>query len=222
MSRPELSEWEVESLRVTVFTNDLIPPSYGDELWKKVVGTEAESISRKGSMGIFTAAGPVDDAMLTLTVTPGRVDWLFSPASVEALLEHSLGKFQSQDERFAERLSNWLQFPSIVISRIAFGLVIRLPVQNRIAGYKMLGEFLPKIAPDPDASRDFMYQINRPRESKVIPGLMINRLSKWGSVDMNVHMVGASKATSTAQFMKLELDVNTDKDSSAIYQKTRL
>ena len=212
-SRPALGEWEVESLRATAFTNDLIPPSYGDELWKKVVGTEAESISRKSSMGTFAASGPVDDAMLALTVTPGRIDWLFGPASIEALLEHSLGKFQSQDERFAERLSNWLQFPSTVVSRIALGVVVRLPVQNRIAGYKMLGAFLPKIAPDPDTSRDFMYQINRPRESRVVPGIMINRLSKWASVETNISMMGASKATSIAQFVRLELDISTDKDS---------
>jgi hypothetical protein len=221
MSRPAPGEWEVESLRATAFTTDLIPPSYGDELWKKVVGTEAESISRKSSMGTFAASGPVDDAMLALTVTPGRIDWLFGPASVEALLEQSLGKFQSQDERFIERLSNWLQFPTLLVSRIALGIVVRLPVQNRIAGYRLLGVFLPKIAPDPENARDFMYQINRPRDSQVVPGLMINRLSKWASVDTYLYVMGATKATSLAQFVRLELDVSTDKDAQRDLSKDK-
>src|SRR2546425_11470618 len=104
MSRPELGEWYVELLRATAFTNDAIPASYGDEWWKKVVEGEAESITRKPLMSTYSASGPVDGAYLTLNVNPGRVDWLISPASFEAVIEQSLGKFNDQDDRFANRL----------------------------------------------------------------------------------------------------------------------
>jgi len=219
-----LGEWEVEFLRATAFTNDVLPPSHGVELWKKVVTAEAEEMTHKPSLGSFSASGPVDGATLALSVTPGRIDWLFGPATIEAVLDHSLGKFNAQDEQFADRLSNWLQFPSIAITRIALGEVLRLPVANSVAGYRMLGTFLPKVAPDPDSSRDFMYQINRPRDSKTVPGLLVNRLSKWACVDLsvNVGIIGSTKPTSTKQFVRLELDISTDKDSQRDLSKDKV
>src|SRR5437762_4548186 len=131
MSRPDIRDWEVELLRLTAFTSDLIPPSHFDEWWKKVANVDAESIARKPALGTFTAGGPIDNGALQLSVTPGRIDWLFGPANIEAVLEHSLGKFEGQDERFGERLSSWLQFPSITVHRLAVGEVLRLPVQDR-------------------------------------------------------------------------------------------
>jgi hypothetical protein len=221
MTRPPLKELEVEFLRATAFTTDAIPPAYGEEMWRKVVGTEAESVTRKPSLGTFSASGPIEDATLALSIAPGRIDWLIGPSTVEAVLELSLGKFESQDERFADRLSAWLQFPSMTISRIALGEVLRFRVPSRIAGYKMLAEYLPKIAPDPDTSRDFLYQINRPRESQVIPGLMINRLAKWASVELNIGIGGTAKPASSMQFVRIELDISTDKDSQRDLSKDK-
>lgn len=213
MSGININEWEVELLRLTAFTNDLIPPSHFEEWWKKVAKTDAESVNRKPALGAFTAMGPVDDAGLQLAVTPGRVDWLFGPTTVEAVLEHSLGKYDAQDERFGQRLSDWLQLPAISINRLALGEVLRMPVPNRVEGYKTAAKLLPCVKLDPRTSKDFMFQINRPRESKVIPGLSINRLTKWAIVQMNVGVIGSEKPASSAEFVRLELDISTDKDS---------
>ena len=221
MSRPPLGEWEVEFLRATAFKNEALPTSYGDESWKKVVGAEAEEITRKAALSAYSASGPVDAGMLSLNIAPGRIDWLFGPANLEAVLDHSLGKFTNQDELFAERLLNWLQFPSVAITRIAFGEVLRLPVANRTAGYRALGEFLPRIAPDPESSRDFVYQINRPRDSKSIRGVMVNRLSKWASMELNTGVIGSAKPFASMQFVRLELDLSTDKDSEKDLSKDK-
>src|SRR5689334_18382480 len=136
MTQRELQEWEVEILRLTLFTNDVIPLTRFDEWWMKVARVEAEMINRKPALATFSAAGPVDDAGLQLSVVPGRIDWLFGPTEVEAFLEHSLGKFASQDERFGNRLNDWLAMPGISVNRFAFGQTLRIPVPNRIDGYK--------------------------------------------------------------------------------------
>lgn len=213
MSRPPLNAWQVEFLRATAFTNDVISPSYTDELWAKVVGTDAESVSRKPALATFSASGPIDGAMLNLSVSPGRIDWLLAPATVEAVLEQSLGAFENQDNQFADRLSSWLQFPSVTVTRIALGELLRLPTPSRIAAYRTLGTFLPRIAPDPESSQDFLYQINRPRQSRALPGLLINRLTKWAAIQLNIALVGNNKLGSSQQFVRLELDLSTDKDS---------
>jgi hypothetical protein len=213
MSRPELGAWEVDFLRATAFTSDAVSPSYGDEIWKKVAQTDAEEITRKPSLGTYSAASPLGNAMLALNIAPGRIDWVLAPASMEAVLDHSLGQFSKQDEEFADRLSPWLQFPSISITRIAFGEVLRLPVANRVAGYRTLRELIRAVAPDPESARDFLYQINKPRDSRVAPGLLVNRLTKWASVDLQVGVAHSSKPTSTQAFVRLELDLSTDKDA---------
>jgi hypothetical protein len=213
MSRPPLDAWQAEFLRATAFSNDVIPPSYVDELWKKVVNTDAESVTRKPALGTFSASGTINNATLTLSISPGRIDWVATPSNVEAALVEGMGKYVPQDELFGDRLSAWFQFPGLAINRLAFGALLRLPVATRVAAYKALGEFLPRIKPDPDTSRDFLYQINRPRESKVVAGLTMNRLTKWAAVELNVGLIGSNKTiVPTLQFVRLELDISTDKD----------
>lgn len=213
MNKPSLGDWNVESLRATIFTSDILPSTFGSELWQKVVGTEAEEVTRKPALGAFSSSGPIDGAMLFLSVGPGRIDWLFGPATIDAAIGSSLGSFNDQDERFADRLSSWLQFPAISVNRLALGEVLRLPMPNRNQGYRVASTLLPNIVPDPEVARDFMYQINRPRMSKSTPNLLVNRLSKWGTVELNVGIIGSEKPTSTSHFVRLELDISTDKDS---------
>ena len=53
------------------------------------------------------------------------------------------------------------------------------PVENREKGYLRITDYVPSVKIDPQRSEDFLYQINRPRESTVIKGMRLNRLSKW-------------------------------------------
>jgi hypothetical protein len=221
MARPTLGEWEVEFLRVTAFTSEAIPPTYGDEIWKSVIGAEAEEVTRKAPLGMYSASGPSDGGTVSLNISPGRVDWLYGPANIEDVLAHSLGAFADHDVRFSERLLSWLQFPKVAVNRLAFGQILRLPAANRSAAYRMLGEFLPRIAPDPEFARDFMYQINRPREAKSVPGLSLNRLAKWASMVINAEIAGTGRSFSSKDFVRLELDLSTDKDSQKDLSKDK-
>lgn len=221
MALPALSDWQVELLRVTAFTKDVVPPSHCDELWNKVVGADAETVARKPALATYSASGPVGSASLTLNVNPGRIDWLLAPTGLEPLFEAALGHFASQDDELGDRLMSWLQFPSITVTRLAIGEVVRLPVPTRVEAYKTLAKLLPKIAPDPSASRDFMYQINRPRESQVIPGLVVNRLSKWAAMELKVGLMGTTKPSASMDFVRLELDISTDKDSERDLSKDK-
>ena len=66
---------------------------------------------------------------------------------------------------------------------------------------------------DPDSWRDLQYQINRPRESREMPGLLINRLSKWGVLQLEVTLFTDSKRVSRTELVRLEVDISSDKDS---------
>jgi len=75
-------------------------------------------------------------------------------------------------------MSDWLKdCPSTV--RLAYGAVLLEPVENREKGYLRVAEYVPAVKIDPLGSEDFLYQINRPRESTTVKGMRLNRLSKW-------------------------------------------
>ena len=106
-------------------------------------------------------------------------------------------------------------------------------VVDRAEGYKSLQKYLPAVQLDPEGSSDFLYQINRKRESKVIKGLTINRLQKWSVLAMHrmafdVGIVegaqqqsrGVLSAPLSAQ--RLELDINTQPDRTEPFQSKDL
>src|SRR5436190_1193852 len=66
------------------------------------------------------------------------------------------------------------------ITRLAFGAVLAQPTEDRHSGYVQIAKYLPSIRLDVDGSSDFLFQINRPRPSRVgIENLLINRLARW-------------------------------------------
>jgi hypothetical protein len=81
-----------------------------------------------------------------------------------------------------------------------------------------------------DAS-EFLFQINRPRQSKSIPGIEINRLSRWSSSSITGFefsimpaAIGQSVVTTRepAHATRIELDVSTPADRrAAIPQNTQ-
>ena len=101
----------------------------------------------------------------------------------------------------------------------AFGAVLLRPVENRQAGYQQIAAYLPHVQLDPEGASDFLYQINRPRNSNSgIPDLRINRLSKW-SIAASMESTFSFGSTSAAHFpgprhfaCRLELDINTVPD----------
>jgi hypothetical protein len=136
-------------------------------------------------------------------------------------LATSLGEYSKREESFAQRLSSWIELPPFIVTRLAVGTVLRLPTANRISGYQILSRMLPSVKLDAERSSDFSYQINRARSSKTIVGLGVNRLSKWGTIVQEISDLEGGAKRNTAHFVRLELDLNTDKDSTRDLDKDK-
>ena len=149
--------------------------------WAKVAGTDPENKTAKPSRGELVEAGIFQGNALTLSVQPGRIDWILGPnVAIEDDLSviKSMGSFERARTTFSAVMSNWLKYcPPIV--RMAYGAVLLEPVENREKGYLRIAEYVPAVKIDPLGSEDFFYQINRPRESITAKGIRLNRLSKW-------------------------------------------
>ena len=214
---PGSIDWQVESLRMTAFPSPGTvfgePPNW----WETAVGEPPESRVHQPKVGVIQEQGRFSSGVLTLISQPGRIDWLLArpdKAEVPWPFEESL-------ETFVPLILRWFD-DAPVLQRIAFGAVLRSPVNDRADGYKKLSSYLHHVELDPEGSTEFLFQINRPRKSRSsVKNLLINRLSKWSVAFMQ-------QATYTVQqpeaaqfqltnlqkevFCRLELDINTAPD----------
>lgn len=172
--------WFVENFRLTAFPGPSARVN-SSGWWEKVVGQPPDNQSAQPKFGIMREDGLFEGAKLILSVQPSRIDWLFISAydqESDGPAFEKLSDFISGTNTFLKAMNRWLAI-SPTLSRLAFGAVLVMPVANKIAGYEKISPFLPNMKLDPHNSSDFLYQINRPRESEKIKELKINRLCKW-------------------------------------------
>lgn len=109
--------------------------------------------------------------------------------------------------------------------RLAFGAVLLQPVTNLQAAYQRLGHYLPAVTLDPTGSSDFVYQINRQRNSATeIAGLKINRLSKWAATRFVTATFSTTNPARISHhqgplFVSLALDINTAPDFQGEFEQ---
>jgi hypothetical protein len=209
---------ETESLRFTAFlsTNERI----GEQRWwAELTGAEPETRSSRLTLGLTQEAGPFQSYGLVLATNPGRVDWFLTPKQLEGALPVPMraGPFAETLPLFCDLMKHWFE-ASPDFARIALGVVLHKPMQNKLEAYRRLATYLPAVKIDPEGSSEFYYQVNRPRKSKTIEGLQINRLSKWSAalvvpfgltfaspVQGQIGKIGEGESS-----CRIELDINTD------------
>jgi hypothetical protein len=225
-SLPSLAAWQTEVLRLTGFRTG--PDSRRDlDLWRRVVGDEPEFRHVKPKVGEQQDGGPFRDGKLVLQLQSARIDWLYLPELDAADDKTTDISFPTSLAHFLPAMSEWLR-DSGPINRLAFGAILRLPVLDRVVGYRQLSDLLP-FTVDAETSSDFLFQINRPRSSRIVPGLKINRMCKWSvgflvlfkPVEVNL---SAPAREAVAEFdrqddhCRIELDINTVLDPGIILE----
>lgn len=214
--------WQAESLRLSAFPSPataITEPTW----WTDLLGEPPERKISRPKMGGQQEEGPLEIGKLRLVVQPTRVDWVFgaiSPKEEEAETFPTIGPFPKTLDTFLRLMFGWFGLETCPsLKRLAFGAILFQPVDNRKAGYKQLSTYLHAVKLDPERSSDFTYQINRPRDSTSgVPGLRINRLSKW-SVSLIQTVAYTLETTSVSlvqgrelSVCRIELDINTTPD----------
>lgn len=214
-------QWLVGLLRATTFIPDLsVDDSIENTWWDKTVDDKPddEHIDRKN--GVKEQKGSLNGNRLVMVSRPGRVDWTLGTAeggSPDMPELPALGPLSADTlDPFVNIVKNWLnECPPV--NRLAFGASLGRLVADARTGYKDIQRYLPAVQLNPQDVSNFLYQINRPKESTVSSGTMINRLNSW--TVMSIGTVGvaieptASKATANMQgqrhICRLDLDINT-------------
>ena len=214
--RADLSAWAVESMRLTTFHPSPLAARVAG-VWAEVVSQEPENIQDNRKSGEYTESGSWQELSLVLNVQtkPARIDWVSTaPESFEG--PSPAIPLPEKFDAFVAMMGRWLahdQRPPVI--RLALGLSVRLGVSSHAEGYRRLSDYLP-FDIDRSASSDFLYQINRRRDSTALPGTQINRLTQWSSLHtMRAHfMISADQTTASPiqegeSYCRINLDLNT-------------
>lgn len=232
INRLPLSAWHAESLRLTAFPITSTPLN-DTNWWTELMGEPAETKTVQPKFDRQTEQGLFLGAKLVNQVQPNRIDWLIQLTDQEsgAIVFPTIGPFLEVIEPFVELMLRWFNLKTCPeLKRLAFGPTFVYPVDSRVAGYRQLSVYLHSIKLDPEGSSDFLYQINRIRNStSKIDGLKINRLSKWSvsalqRMDFSVGKeIDLSVTKRQAQYAcRLDLDINTAAEFAGPLPKKQL
>jgi hypothetical protein len=161
------------------------------------VGKLPEMRTVRPRQGGSQEEGAFGTGRLILRLESMRIDWLLTVAGEQKSSGEdapTIGAFPEVLRGFQELIERWFSLetcPSVI--RLAFGAVLLQPVASLQHAYQQLGHYLPSMMSDPEGSSDFLYQINRRRDSTTgIAGLKINRLSKWSAASfMTMRFAGS-------------------------------
>lgn len=220
---PPITVWRVENLRLTA----LLSPSAQipqRNVWAKLVGFSPDRKIQYPPPGGYQERGGFQDGKLFLNVQRTRLDWVFTLAGEREPTVPLFSKksFPDSLSSFLKLMLPWLE-TSPPILRLAFGTSLVQPLENKQAVCQQIAAYLPWAQQLylEDCS-DFLYKINRPKESASgISGMKINRLSQWSAItwkeflriqDNELFGLGQKRPSLSYWAGRLELDINTALD----------
>lgn len=217
---PGQGSWNVELIRLTAF-HQLGTQNDDHGWWEKLVGTQPDSKTTKPREGGYEIVGQYGGGLLVHKADSVRFDWHLGaamPTDLPPAAFPIVGPLPEVLKAFSPVALKWLE-DAPELHRLAFGAVLTHPADSHESSYEVLGRHLPAVKIDPQDSRDFLYQINRPRNLVAFGGLKVNRLSKWLAIKFRPFIMTGSKMTAMAKnelyAVRLELDINTDAERDA-------
>ena len=218
-------EWDVESLRVSLFSPVGSPTSAKPELWEKVTGEEPDSIDTRPRERVTRALGHVEQNNLQLLVREERLDWIIQPNIDSHMPTDPVPTLKdTQDTLQILQKATRCSLETIsIVQRFAFSPVLIKHVPDPTAGIAQLSRYLPRLNTDSMEGLDFIYQTNVRQRSTSVPHVRINRLSKWSIVQVGTLelKIRASERphvnTPSVRYARmLNLDVNSDPTTGAM------
>jgi len=219
-------EWVAEQLRLSAFSSGGVPATEQD--WQRITGQE-EAESRTAIAGGKMYGGSFQGGTLTLAYSGPRIDVILNAVlkgETEGRIS-SIGSWKDASVAFRDTMVEWLGQTKIPIVRLAFGAILLHQVDGRETAYKTLDELLISVVVDPKM-RELVFRCNWPVESKVIAGLMVNRITGWSAIRATaglLQITGENFNVASGpeiNAVRLEIDHNTDQANSKPFKSGQL
>jgi hypothetical protein len=176
-----MTTWKVRNLRLTLFLASEGAAKAGALQFEQLVNEKPESTMRRGDQEF--QEGPLGPGRLLMQKQPARLDILFAgfpqPDQPEEPVA-TLGDFETAFPALRQIAQTVFDDVKQAI-RLALGSEMVQSVESSLVAYKKLVDHMRSATFKLDGGQEFMYQMNRPRYSRVIPSLLINRLTRWNA-----------------------------------------
>ncbi len=218
-------EWDIESLRVSLFSPVGSLISAKQDIWQKVTDNEPDSIDTRPRERVTRAVGSVDKNNLQLLIREDRLDWIIQPNIDSHLPTDPVLTLKDTNETLAllQKATRYSLETISIVQRFAFSPVLIKHVSEPTAGLSQLSRYLPRLDTASMEGSDFIYQNNVRQRSTSVPHVRINRLSKWsiaqiGSLELKVRASERPHVnTPSIRYARmLNLDVNSDPTTGAV------
>ena len=220
-------EWAAEQLRISVFSNS--PVTATEQDWQRITGQE-EAENRTAIVGGKMFSGTFQGGNLTLAYSGPRIDVILNAVlkqETEKPQLPSVGSWKDASASFQDAVIKWLGQTTISIVRLAVGAILLQEVDSRETAYKTLDELLTSVNVDPEM-KEIVFRCNWPVESKVVAGLMVNRITGWSVVRTSrnlLQLTGESFSVVSGpelHAVRLEIDHSTDQAHSTPFESGQL
>lgn len=179
---PNPEVWRPMQLQLIVFP--ITPAVLAEQnWWRSVTGQEPAESNRKAFER--TDSGVLPDCSLSVSIDPVKVSWAMTPRldlpDLAATAPPTLSEFPQSAERLAALIASWLSDQCPPIKRVGLAGSLIQDAQSHADAYQLLDRYLPTVNVDPQ-SYDFQFRVNRKRNSNIIDGLSVNRLTVWSAL----------------------------------------
>ena len=220
------SSWNLNLIRLTIFPTDSsqILSANPENLWTTSFDIPIERKEENVMIQRKFLVGFDGDVECQLELLPTKIQWLFKPkediqlTSERSLIFNTLGKIESVIDGYKQKINKIIEANSLVISRVAIGLLLQTDPIERNAAYQVMAQNLPFLKVDPSEVKEVLLQINKPIQSTSVGrvrNIEINRLTKWATTKLkgSVSNDGINIDLIESHYAQLELDINTDKEN---------
>ena len=225
-------DWKANTIRFSLF------PVAGASVhqldpWKEVVGGQPDTEESRVKEGVRRQSGPYRSGIVTVLVTPLRIDITLGPSAPpvappatlpSATAPVSTGDYFEEFGKLHEAVADWLPGCGIPIQRVAIGGVALAPARDIDDAYEMVASQLRSVTVSP-AMRDLVFRVNWRKDSAVPEAGAINRIAAWSVVGIGMGMITVgSNQTHTMQefFAAVELDFSTPSERTHPFDAAQL
>ncbi|NWC56563.1 hypothetical protein [Pseudomonas veronii] len=190
MSLPDIKEWHVETLRLTVFSLEPISVA-GRQWWKSVTELDPETSINRPSAGEYSESGEFLGGQFELRATFNRVDWTLSFPFSDLPGAPKPGELDVLTKKWLVAFNAWLDVVDFPVSRVAIGAVLMKKVEGALDGNKLVSDYLHFVnVKDGCPLTDLMVQVNNPSVFASVEGLAHNRIAKMGVLERQMITIG--------------------------------
>jgi hypothetical protein len=213
-----LVDWEAEAIRISLFSHETVNVTDAD--WREITGQD-EAPSRRTVSGRRTLSGSFLAGDFVISAHADRTVCALSPAqpdrdTLEEARIPTLGEWRSTLDNFLKATRDWVAKYPASVTRLGLGVTLLARYPDKESAYKMLLQLLKSVTGDPKRMRDLVFRINWQADSKVLNGLVLNRLTTWSVVELFIRTIAFESETASVtgqtpiiDILRLEMDHNT-------------